>query len=168
MHPRKWAAGVHRRWWNGHHAATPRVVSTWLRRVMSVRGYAASRPLGTPQVVENFFSYFSLHIGTICNNFGFGEKFPDDFSIFDDHAGMPTYRPPRYPPGGWKIFFSIFPCILALFATTFSLTINSLLTFQKSRFFTSKAPRYPRVVEKIFFFAFPQYWHYIKQLLFRQ
>ena len=30
---------------DGHHAATPRVVSTRLRRVMSVRGYAASWPL---------------------------------------------------------------------------------------------------------------------------
>ena len=93
---------------DGHHAATPRVVSTRLRRVMSVRGYAASRPLGTPWWCKKIFLYFSLHIGTICNNFGFGEKFTDDFSIFDDHAGMPTYRPPRYPQVVEKFFSRFF------------------------------------------------------------
>jgi len=107
---------------DGHHAATPRVVSTRLRRVMSVRGYAASRPLGTPWWCKKIFLYFSLHIGTICNNFGFGEKSILDFSKKVHFYGSKSLR--KSP----IIFFRLIT-ISNRKNSFFTITLTKYLTF---------------------------------------
>ena len=148
------------------------MVGRHLKRFQKNQVWHQSVVMGTqryPQVVEKIFYSFFLYIYIVLSLFYLGRMQFEEISIKVDYASLRDRRNPQVPQMIKKNFFNRFSSIFTLFWITFTLVERNLKMFQKSPFrhpcVVVGTPRYPQMVEKIFFIVFPAYLHHSESLL---